>query len=177
MFLTPTKKCVGKSGRGPCGHSAATKERCFPAAKAPQSRRGRMRDMRGESMRPCVQILQQLSRAKPFHSRRRKKTLRKGKRRLEAGVQAGADPAPWSRKRKPAPAGRPATGTKLEWRDIASAMQFLALHCTHHCSAAPVTLLTIRRPDGAFACPLPFLHMALERPMGHHHQRRTMQYR
>ena len=61
-----------------------------------------------EEARARVQIFTTaVSRAKPFFPPGgRKKTLRKGKRRLEAGVQAGADPAPWSRKRKAAPAGR-----------------------------------------------------------------------
>jgi hypothetical protein len=129
--------------------------------------------MRGESMRSDLTAVEQ---SEALSLPAQEKDAAEGQKKARGRRTSGGRSCALVPEEK-ARSGRPATGTKLEWRDIASAMQFLALHCTHHCSAAPVTLLTIRRPDGAFACPLPFLHMALERPMGHHHQRRTMQYR
>lgn len=124
FFPPKKKKRVGKSestGRGPCGDSAATEEQCFPAAKAaPQSkalesRRGRGRGrtrLRGESARSDLITAVEKSHSatsSPHGAGKKKKTLPKGKRRLEAAVRPGPG------RESPLRSGRPATGaTKLE---------------------------------------------------------------
>lgn len=155
LFLPVTshKKCVGKSestGRGPCGHSAESEERCFQAAKALQSRRRRMRDMRREHA--FTVDFTEVSRFRV--PRRRKKTLRKGKRRLEAGVQPGGGRS-WR-----AGPGRESPLQLAGDRDKASAE--CRVRCSFspalHITAAPATLLTIRRPDIVLSLSLVLCH-------------------
>lgn len=186
FFPPKKKKRVGKSestGRGPCGDSAATEEQCFPAAKAaPQSkalesRRGRGRGrtrLRGESARSDL-----ITAVEKSHSATSSPHGAGEKKRRCQRAKEGSRP-PYAlvpeEKARSAPAGRRQGQQSWRGRDIASAMQFLALGLQHRCGDS-VNDRTTRCCCLAtrFLASLG-LHMALGRPMGQQHSTRGGRY-
>ena len=107
LFFPPTKNASASRKahaympwpvwRSPC--CAATEERCFPAAKAPQSEAPEPTGWEDESPGACVQISEQHAadcKDQSLPSRRRKKDA--GERAKEGSrppYERGAGPAPW----------------------------------------------------------------------------------
>jgi hypothetical protein len=103
--------------------------------------------LRGESARSDLITAVEKSHSatsSPLPAQGKKKTLPKGKRRLEAAVRPGPG------RESPLRSGRPATGAKLEGEEGHSECD--AVSRSHSvCSTGAVTMLTIGRPDAVIS--------------------------